>query len=322
MSLTVNGLSKMNGSRWVLRNIDLNVEPGRIFGVLGRKGSGKTTLLRTIAGLEKPNGGTVDRGNGAGSTNATDGVAYVPTIPASQFWHRALGKSENTTDAAERQTESLNNALTGSDNIVLLDDTFLFFDRDSKREKMEEVRKASRDRGLAVVYAANNFSDILDLCDEALIIDQTEMVQTGTPQELYEHPASVTAASLTGRCNFIEARRLTSTKATLPEFQTIAGEYRLFARRADIATMGAINKNVFLAIRPENISISFGASFPEDNLLKATVSGVRFLGPMTSVTLDAEGIELEALVMRLVGLNVGDECMVGLPPDRILILKK
>ena len=39
MSLTVNGLSKMNGSRWVLRNIDLNVEPGRIFGVLGRKGS-------------------------------------------------------------------------------------------------------------------------------------------------------------------------------------------------------------------------------------------------------------------------------------------
>jgi hypothetical protein len=42
---------------------------------------------------------------------------------------------------------------------------------------------------------------------------------------------------------------------------------------------------------------------------------------MTLVELNADGLKLEALVLRLVGLNIGDECMVGLPPDRIMTLK-
>ena len=74
-----------------------------------------------------------------------------------------------------------------------------------------------------------------------------------------------------------------------------------------------------LGIRPEQISISFGASFPEDNLLKATLTGVQYMGATTLIQLDANGLKLEALVLRLVGLNPGDECMVGLPPERILI---
>jgi ABC-type sugar transport system ATPase subunit len=93
----------------------------------------------------------------------------------------------------------------------------------------------------------------------------------------------------------------------------------LFAQRIERGALGALNQNVTLAIRPEYISISFGASFPEDNLLKATVTHVRFLGPTTLITLDADGLKLEALVLRLVGLKAGDECMVGLPPDRIHI---
>ena len=311
----------MNGSRWVLRNIDLTVTGGTILGVLGRKGAGKTTLLRVIAGLDRSNGGTVNAGREANTTNSTDGIAYVPTMPASQFWQRAFGKAAGTVDAAERQTEAIDTALNGNDPILLLDDAFLFYDRESKLAKMAEVRRAARERSIAVVYAANSFSDILEFCDNALIIDNTEVAQTGSPEDLYEHPVSTTVASLTGRCNFIEARRLSSSKSLLPEFQAIGGDYRFFARKAELAAMGAINRNVMLAIRPEHISISFGASFPEDNLLKATIAGVRFLGPMTLVTLDAEGLLLEALVMRLVGLNIGDECMVGLPPDRIMILK-
>ena len=67
--------------------------------------------------------------------------------------------------------------------------------------------------------------------------------------------------------------------------------------------------------------MSFGASFPEDNLLKAVVSRIDFLGPVTQVQLDANGLFLNALVFRLVGLDVGQECMIGLPPDRIKVLK-
>jgi ABC-type Fe3+/spermidine/putrescine transport system ATPase subunit len=102
----------------------------------------------------------------------------------------------------------------------------------------------------------------------------------------------------------------------------LEGNHRLFAQKTESKhALGAINQNVSLAIRPEHISMSFGASFPEDNLLKAVVRSVTYLGATTRVELDCSGLRLEAMVLRLVGLNVGDECMVGLPPDRILILK-
>jgi hypothetical protein len=73
-------------------------------------------------------------------------------------------------------------------------------------------------------------------------------------------------------------------------------------------------------IRPENITIAFGASFPEDNLLKATVTRALPRGATTIVQLDSNGLALEAMVLRLVGLDVGDECMIGLPPERIRVL--
>ncbi|MGH7783226.1 MAG: TOBE domain-containing protein, partial [Candidatus Binatia bacterium] len=137
---------------------------------------------------------------------------------------------------------------------------------------------------------------------------------------IYDHPYSVSVASVVGRINIFAARRLTSSKSEHPEFMSLEGDHRLFAEKADVKKLGAINKNVWLAIRPENISISFGASFPEDNLLKAVVTDVRPRGSSTLVELDSNGLKLGALVLRLVGLNVGDDCMLGLPPDRIHIL--
>lgn len=101
----------------------------------------------------------------------------------------------------------------------------------------------------------------------------------------------------------------------------MTGDHRLQIDKTEKSTLGAITNNVTLAIRPEHISISFGASFPEDNLLKAEIAGVEYQGATTRLKLNANGLILEALVLRLVGLNIGDECMVGLPPDRILVLK-
>jgi len=147
-----------------------------------------------------------------------------------------------------------------------------------------------------------------------------EIVSRADENEV-QNPVSAQVARVFGRNNLIPARRLTSSKNETQEFQTVVGSHRIFAALQDKKNLGAINQNIFLAIRPEHISISFGASFPEDNLLKATVTNVKFFGHMTLIGLVAEGIELEAMVLRLVGLNVGDECVVGLPPDRILILK-
>jgi putrescine transport system ATP-binding protein len=158
--------------------------------------------------------------------------------------------------------------------------------------------------------------------DEIAVLESGSISRIGSPEEIYEAPATRHVASITGRCNIFEARRLTSSKTDIPEFQTICGAHRLFAEKADIAKLGSINRNISLAIRPENISISFGASFPEDNLLRAVVTKIQYLGETTSIEFDCSGLSLEALVFRLVGLHIGDECMLGLPPDRVRILKE
>lgn len=323
MSLTVTDLAKRYGSNWILRQVSFSVESGSITGIFGPKGAGKTTLLRIVAGLETPNSGSisVDSRSPAGS-NIGDGIAFVPTVPASTFLQRAFSGTEaSTVDTAARQADAIDRALAGTDRVIVLDDAFCFFDEATKREYFDKLRNAAASKGISVLFSTNNFGDVLAFCDQAVVIANGYAVQAGTPESIYDSPETSLVAGITGRNNLIAARRLSSSKADLPEFQTLAGEHRIFAKKIDRGGLGAINQNVTLSIRPEQISISFGASFPEDNLLKATISGFRFLGPLTLVDLDVNGLSIQAFVTRLVGLNVGDECMVGLPPDRIRILK-
>ncbi|MDM7923834.1 MAG: ATP-binding cassette domain-containing protein [Pyrinomonadaceae bacterium] len=320
MSLTVSEISKRFGSNWILRNVSFVAEKGSVTGIFGANGSGKSTLLRLLAGLETSNGGSFSvNGSAPAASNSTDAFVYVLSIPASPFLQRALGKAVN--DAAKRQEEAIMTAVNGAETAVLLDDAFCLFDDETKDAIFANVRRAAAERGLTVVFATSDFNDVLAYCDRVTVIANRYVVQEGTPEEIYDAPENCLVARLTGRHNLIEARRLSSNKTELPEFHTIAGEHRLHAHRGSKSELGAINQNVWLAIRPEQLSISFGASFPEDNLIKAAIAGIKFLGPLTLVDLDAGGLTLQAYVPRLIGLNIGDECMVGLPPDRIRILK-
>ena len=186
---------------------------------------------------------------------------------------------------------------------------------------LNELKALPEESGKTVIFASSDFEQIASVCDRIAVIVKGEIAQIGFPQEVYENPASRAVASIVGRNNIFAARRLTSTNADLPEFQTIDGSHRLFAQSTDKHALGAINQNVSLAIRPEQISISFEAAFPEDNILKAIVTAIRFLGPTTIIELDADGLHLQSLVFRIVGLNVGDECMIAMPPHRIQVLK-
>lgn len=322
MTLTVKTISKRYGPNWVLKDISFESEKGGITGIFGAKGSGKTTLLRIIAGLESANGGTISLDGADAADLPEEKITFISTIPASPFWQRALGSSKpDTVDIAKRQEDAIDAALDGPAEVILLDDVFCFFDPVTRDEVAERMIEKAAEKGKTVIYAANDFNSLLDFCSTGVILVNGDIGQIGTPAAIYREPACVAIARITGRNNLFQARRLSSKNAELPEFQTLNGEHRVFARKTDINGLGAINQNVTLAIRPENISISFGASFPEDNLLKATVTDAKFLGPHTRVGLDADGLKLEALVPRLVGLNIGEECMVGLPPDRVTVLK-
>jgi len=312
MPIIIEKLSKRSGREWVFRDVDLEVREGEVFGIFGPNNAGKNTMLQMIAGNAEANGGTI---NGAKKVTYLDTNAPAP----GSLLGGLFGKRSNGTSSG-RQTQ-IEQAIETCQGILLLNEPFAGLDSIAKSSLIEKILGAVRERNLTAIIATADFDTVLQTCDRAAVLSDGYVRQTGTPQELYDAPEMRAVAALTGRSNLFEARRLTSSKSDMPEFQTIDGEHRLFTQKAELDVLGAINKNATLAIRPEQISISFGASFPEDNLIKAVITGTRFLGSTTVIELDCGGLKLEALVFRVVGLNVGDECMVGLPPDRIRVLK-
>lgn len=324
MSLKISNLSKCYENVWILRDVSLEVKPGEILGLFGLSGVGKSVIMRVLAGLDDANGGQIvfNEVDLTGTPCKQRGF-YFPTLTNESFW-KTLFKTQNPSELAdgEGQVYALENALEQADGVLLLDNSFCQMDWKLREDKYDRLRQAARDKNLSVIFATNDYEEVFQLCDRAAILHDGEIKQIGTPREIYEHPNSIAVASVFGRNNLFAARRLTSSKSETPEFQTIEGEHRLFTARQEKSSLGAINQNIILAIRPEHISISFGASFPEDNLLKAEIIDVDFLGERTLLQLNANGLNLYSIVLRLVGLNIGDECVVGLPPDRILTLKE
>ena len=316
MSLKVDNLSKRFKDTWALRDIAFEAMPGEVFGVFGPSGSGKTTLLDAVAGEFPTNGGAVFvNGREITKPNGKDRDVTRVAVEGETFWSRLFG-----IDHAPRH-RALDAALESATSVLLLDEPVADSDQHQRADFIGKVRSAAQQRNLVVLIASSDYEFMLEACDRVAVLTRGEVRQVGRPQDVYERPNSRVVADVTGRNNLFAARRLTSSKADVPEFHTIDGGHRLFAQKIERAALGSLNQNVTLGIRPEHISISFGASFPADNLLKATVTGIRFLGPTTLIELDADGLRLQSLVLRVVGLNVGDECMVGLPPDRILIFR-
>ena len=329
MPLKIVNVSKRYNDKWVLRDFTLEIADGEIFGLLGANGSGKSVVLRLLAGSEKPNSGQIFfnetdvSATAAAAADKARNFTLVTADDANQIsWKNIFlsTKSEQISEG-ERQNSDFSNALEKAEKVLLLDNPFACLDRRGRDRALEVLRQKAQERSLTVILATNDFEDAFLACDRVGVLSGGAIAQTGTPRDLYEHPNSKAAAEMLGRCNLICARRVTFNNQAVTEFQTLAGEHRIRADRIEKSALGAITDNVSLMIRPEHISISFGASFPEDNLLKAKIVSVQYCGPTTRVRLDADGLILEALVLRLVGLNEGDECLVGLPPDRILVLK-
>ena len=323
MTLKVSKLAKKFNDRWILRDVSVEVKRGEILGIIGENSSGKSTFLRLIHGSEKSNSGQITfDGKDLTNLSAKERGFSIVADENQTGWKNLFNSSKsNGFSASERHRKNIETTFNTAQSVVLLDNPFFNFSQNSFDEIADILRRKVKEKNLCAILAIENHEQAFAVCDQLAVLHRGEIQQFGTPREIYEKPNSVAVARALGRNNFIEAMRISFTNQSFQEFQTLTGEHRLQTDKSEKRVLGAITTPVTLAIRPEHISISFGASFPEDNLLKAKINDVQYLGATTRLKLDANGLMLEALVLRLVGLNIGDECMVGLPPDRILVLK-
>jgi len=353
--LSLKNVSRSFGSTRAVVDVSLDVNQGEFFGLLGPSGCGKTTTLRMIAGLENPDTGSIffedadithlppeRRGFGMVFQN----YALFPHLNV--FENVAFGlraRHQNKADVADRVASALElvqlpgydkrdvHELSGGQQqrvaiaraiaiepaLLLFDEPLSNLDVSLREETRSELRELVTRLGLTAVYVTHDQEEAFALCDRISVMVGGRLMQTGRPRELYEHPSEISVASFLGRNNLIRAMRLSSSKTTAGEFKTLDGGHTL-RMNVNHDELAPLNKPVFLTIRPEHVRLSTNDGDAE-NSLRAQIREIVFAGATSTVRLDANGLMLEALVLRANELEVNQECHVVLSPDRLMLLK-
>src|SRR5919205_2643920 len=342
--LSLNDISRTFGTTRAVAGVSLDVNQGEFFGLLGPSGCGKTTTLRMIAGLEKPDTGRIvlDGADITGLSPERRGFGMVfqnyalfPHLNVFEnvaFGLRARHKTKaemadrvasalelvqlpgygkravHELSGGQQQRVAIARAIAIEPALLLFDEPLSNLDVSLREETRSELRELVTRLGLTAVYVTHDQEEAFALCDRISVMVGGKLMQTGRPRELYEQPSEISIASFLGRNNLIKAMRLSSSKTTDGEFKTLEGGHTLHlpVKHDDLAPL---NKPVYLAIRPEHVQLSTGSN-GAPNTLPATIREIVFSGATSTVRVDANGLLLEALVLRTDALEVNQPCTV------------
>ncbi|MDG4898397.1 ABC transporter ATP-binding protein [Mesorhizobium sp. WSM4976] len=283
--LEIDSLSKAYGSKIVADNLSLQIGQGEFFTFLGASGSGKSTTLRIVAGLEKPDQGTVlisgidvskvppwRRNVGMmfqqyavfPNMNVEKNIGYglrirnMPTAETAKRVDELLDlvglagmskKAVATLSGGEQQRVALARALAPRPAILLLDEPLSALDEKIRREMQGELKRIQRSTGTTFLYVTHDQEEALTMSDRIVVLKEGKAAQIGTPEAIYLRPENRFVAKFFRGGNLFMARcsAMQGDRATL----TFAGQTFSVARGAYMGTTGP----VWIAIRAESIAI-------------------------------------------------------------------
>jgi len=230
-----------------LRGLSLEVAARTYLGVLGPTGCGKTALLETIAGLRRPQCGAVclDGRDVTGLAPEERGIGYVPQDHAlfphmtvaqnigyglvEQGVPRAkaddavqsvarrlrvdglLSRRPTTLSGGERQRVALARALVLGCRLLLLDEPFSAVDQSTRRALVADLRELHRDYELTVLHVTHDFTEACGLAGQVAVLKDGELLQTGSPAEVFHRPANLDVAHFVGLANVYALKELRSS---------------------------------------------------------------------------------------------------------------
>ncbi|HMG72448.1 MAG TPA: ABC transporter ATP-binding protein [Pyrinomonadaceae bacterium] len=219
----------------------------------------------------------------------------------------------------QQQRVAIARAIAIEPSLLLFDEPLSNLDVALREETRRELRALVKRLNLTAVYVTHDQEEAFALCDRIAVMSEGRVRQVGAPRELYEHPDNPVVAKFLGNNNLIRAMRLTSSNDPISRFKTLEGGHTLTVHASHEQLMNLpVNKPCLLAIRPEAIELNDKTTF--DNQLPARIEGVEFGGATTTLTLDANGLKLEVLVLEAGEFAIDEQCVVSIPMDRIRLL--
>jgi sulfate/thiosulfate transport system ATP-binding protein len=305
-----------------LRGVSLDIRAGELMALLGPSGSGKTTLLRLIAGLEIPDGGQVYFGHEDATALPVQkrqvGLVFQHyalfqhlTVAGNiAYGLRARGADWRPPEAeirrrvedlldlmqlsgygnrfpvqlsgGQRQRVALARALAVEPRVLLLDEPFGALDAKVRKDLRRWLREIHRRTGLTTIFVTHDQDEALELADRVAILNDGRVEQVGTPDMIYDHPATAFVTSFVG------------DTARIP-VHVADGQVFFEGRRLSIPADGVRDGAGDLFVRPWDLRLHTEA----DAELTGTVSGTRRAGASRRAEIDiAPDIQVE---MELTG---------------------
>ncbi len=338
--IELKGISKSFGGQRALKELDLTVEDGEFFVLLGRTGAGKTTTLRVIAGLEKPDTGQVMIGSAdvGGWTAAERDVALVlqqyslyPRLTVRgnlEFPLRSRIRRMNDDEIARRvdraaktlqithlldrkverlsggemQRVSIGRAIVRQPTVFLMDEPLSALDAKLREALRVELKKLHRELGATFLFVTHDQVEAMSMGDKIGVLQNGRLVQVGTPADIYERPLNTFVARSVGSppMNLIDGR-LANGAAEI-------GGFRLPVNKAPDVNGQAVT----FGIRPENLVLESGAPG------QARVFDIEDQGVIKILTVDMGETRLHVTVPARTHVARDEQVRFGWKPERVL----
>jgi iron(III) transport system ATP-binding protein len=315
-SIRIESVVKDFGTIRALDGIDLTVEPGELFFLLGASGCGKTTLLRCIAGLETPTSGSVHFGDREvtrmpphkrEAAMVFQSYALWPHLTVAQniafgLEERNVSKPEirrrvdealemvqlpgfgprsiDQMSGGQQQRVSLARALVVKPRCLLLDEPLSNLDAQLRIEMRLEIRRIVKENGLTAVYVTHDQEEALAMADRMAVLTRGRIGQVGTPEDVYRNPLTAYVARFIGETNIIHGE-LISMDGDIADVRTAEGVLR--GRVTDPRWRPVAGDAVRLSIRPEAWRLHKREG---DNPLAGTVAVRSYLGQRIQYWID------------------------------------
>jgi spermidine/putrescine transport system ATP-binding protein len=352
-ALQLRKLTKRFGSMTAVDGIDLTVAPGEFVTLLGPSGCGKTTTLNLIAGFLSPDGGEINlAGRSIGNRPPFDRDLGIVFQDYALFPHmtvaenvgfglkmRSIEPKEIERRVAEalamvqlpglgarrplqmsggqRQRVALARALVIRPAMLLLDEPLSNLDLKLREEMRIEISSLQRRLGIATVFVTHDQGEALTMSDRIAVMRNGRIEQIGTPEDIYERPATRFVAGFIGAINMQPAAVSSSTADGYARLETPAG-----AAVARLPRGFGPGAKTTLTVRPERLRLASRA--PENSIIwPATVEHVVYLGARREIRLKlADGSMAVAELTNdgAGGTSPGDKVIAWFRPEDAWII--
>ncbi|MFI9625904.1 ABC transporter ATP-binding protein [Streptomyces sp. NPDC052042] len=346
-------LTKRYGGRAAVDRVSLDIEVGEFMTFLGPSGSGKTTTLNMIAGFSRATEGsiTVDGVDVAGLPPHRRDLGMVfqhyalfPHMTVTKniafpLEQRKVPKAEIATRVAEalrmvqlegmadrlpsqlsggqQQRVALARAVVFNPRVLLMDEPLGALDKKLREQLQGEIARMHRELGITFVFVTHDQEEALALSDRIAVFNEGRIEQVGTPEELYERPATLFVARFLGESNVFTGRR------TAPGVLTGDGYELAVPPGTDTAVGG--KDQVALVVRPERMRLlAPGEAAPEaHNTLDATVTEIVYFGAYRRVAVDlacGQHVQLREAAGQEQQLRPGSPVRVAWPVEQAALV--